>query len=108
MSKILVLKPKAPEVQAFVYENETDLENLTRFVGKNPVIDFLSGTKTVRFRKQEVKDGSIVFRNEFGDVVKVMTVEEAENIYDIEGEYDFTIKSHANVVKVKELKSKKE
>lgn len=106
MSKILVLKPKSPEVQAFVYENENDLAHLISFVGKKPTVDIENGKPIFMFRKQVIKNGSIVFRNQFGDVVKVLTIEEMENIYDVENTYDFTAKAHGNVVKAKEVKTK--
>ena len=105
MSKILVLKPKSPEVQAFVYENEMDQANLIAFVGKRPVLDIENGKTVLLYRKNKIVPGSIVFRNEFGDVVKVLTIEEMENIYDVENTYDFTAKAHVNVVKSKEIKS---
>lgn len=108
MSKILVLKPKAPEVQGFVYENEMDQANLIAFVGKRPVLDIENGKTVLFYRKSKIIPGSIVFRNEYGDVVKVLTIEEAEAIYDIENTFDFTLKAHANVVKTKEAKSKKD
>lgn len=106
MSKILVLKSKAPEVQAFVYENENDLAQLITFVGKKPVVDIENGKTIFMFKKQVIKNGSIVFRNEYGDVIKVLTIEEMENIYDVENTSDFTTKVHANVVKAKEVKTK--
>lgn len=106
MSKILVLKPKAPEVQVFVYENENDLAQLISFVGKKPTVDVENGKPIFMFRKQVIKNGSIVFRNEFGDVVRVLSIEEMESLYDVENTYDYTIKAHGNVVKAKEVKTK--
>ena len=101
MSKVLNLKPKAPEVLGFVYENATDLADLIAFVGKKPVVDVENGKTIFMFRKHIIKDGSVVFRNEYGDVVKVMSIEEMETVYDVENTFDFSGKVHTNVVKVK-------
>lgn len=108
MSKVLNLRPKAPEVLTFVYENESDLGNLIAFVGKKPVVDIEAGKPVFMYRKHKIKNGSVVFRNEYGDVTKVMTLAEMEEIYEVENTFDYTGKAHANVVKAKEKKAKSE
>lgn len=105
MSKVLVLKPKSTAIVGFVYENANDLANLIAFVGKKPVVDVEKGEPVFMYRKHVIKNGSVVFRNEYGDVVKVLPIAEIENVYDVSATNDFK-PADADPVKVREKKTK--
>ena len=83
----VILKLKVIPVQALVYRGFEDLEKLIKFVGSRPVIN---ADMTIQFKKTLVPANSVVFRNEFGEVTKVMSFDDAEKMYDIAAQRDFT------------------
>ena len=103
MKNVVILKPKAPEVVAFYYATSEDLANLIAFVGKSPTVDIDNGVPVYKFRKHVVAPGSVVFRNEYGDITKVSTIKEVTEMYDTIQEHDFKAE-HANKVQTKTKK----
>lgn len=104
MKNVVILKPKAPEVVAFAYAGTEDLANLIAFVGKNPTVSVQNGNPVYTFRRHAVSVGDVVFRNEYGDVTKVMKGSDVSKVYDVLQEHDFDFKKHSNEVKPKEVK----
>lgn len=104
ISKSMVaIRPTAKPEVAFVYRSEADIKNLILFVGSNPV---LTPDLTLKFKKIDVPTGSVVFRNSYGEVTRIMKIEEVEAQYEIVAEADFQPKD-ANKVVDKPAKVKK-
>ena len=99
----LVLKLKVVATQAFHYRNFSDLKTLIQFVGSRPVIN---EDASLQFKKVVVPDNSIVLRDEYGAVVRVMSYEEADKGFEIAAQSEWKAE-HANKVKAKEIKAKK-
>jgi len=99
----LALKPKVVVVQAFHYRGFKDLKNLIQFVGSRPIIN---EDASLQFKKVIIPDNSIVFRNEYGAVVRVMSYDEANKMYEIGAQSDWK-PEHANKVKAREVRAKK-
>jgi hypothetical protein len=96
----LVIKPKTVAIQAFNYHGIADLENLIGFVGTTPKVNVEKGTLVLSFGKKAIKDNSIILRNPFGEVDRVMTYAEANEMYEIAGQSDFKAE-HKNKVQEK-------
>ena len=76
----VVIKPKTKNELVMIYRGLQDLKSLILFVGSRPV---LNADASIQYKKFIIADNSVVFRNGNGQVSKVMTFEEAENLYDI-------------------------
>jgi hypothetical protein len=85
----LVIKPKTIAIEAFNYKGFDDLKNLIDFVGSTPKIEIQLGQVVLSFRKHVVKPESIILRNAYGEVSRVMDYKEANAIYDIAAQSDF-------------------
>jgi hypothetical protein len=96
----LVIQPKTQKEQAFVYRTIADLENLIGFVGTTPKVDIDKGKMVLTFKKHIIGDGSVVLRNSYGEVTRVMTFEEANKIYDVAAQSEF-LQEHKNKVVAK-------
>jgi hypothetical protein len=102
----LVISPKTIKEQAFIYRSISDLENLIGFVGTTPKVDIDKGKMVLTFRKHIVTDNSLILRNAYGEVTNVMTLENANKIYDIVAQSEF-LPEHKNKVVVKVKPEKK-
>ena len=86
----LILKPKTVSITAFNYRNSSDLKNLIDFVGSKPKVDVNdSGAIVFSYKKHQIKDNSIILRDSFGNVTRVMGYAEAAEIYDVSAQSDF-------------------
>lgn len=102
--QIVVVKTKAPEMVAFHYTDQSDLENLINFVGKKPSIDFEKGNLVINFRKHRIVNDSLVFRNTFGDVTNVVPYSKVKEVYDVISSVSYT-PVHNNKVVPKEKRN---
>jgi hypothetical protein len=93
----VVIRPKAPNTLAFVYHGFTDLKNLVKFVGSRPTID---ENGDLYFRKNLIKDNSVILRDAFGKVIEVLNYNDASAKYEIVGDSEFKAE-HANKVETK-------
>lgn len=109
MKNLIVIKPKTQEYTCFVYGSSADLENLIKFVGKSPAIGFENGKMTLSYKKQVIKEGTVIFRDSLGNVTNVIPVEKVNEYYEIIKESDFTPADGANIPAqaAKEKKEKK-
>ena len=98
LKQSIVIRPKSNNLQGFIYHDFSDLKNLVRFVGTKPQID---EEGNLYFRKTMIPDNSVVLRDAYGRVEKVMSFEQADKDYEIVGQSDFK-PEHANVVIAKE------
>lgn len=101
----LILKSKVVPVQAFVYKDFSDLENLIKFVGSRPLIN---GDMSIQFKKTIVPKNSVVMRNQYGEVMSALTFDQANNLYEIAAQSEFK-PEHVNKVidKVKKTRTPK-
>ena len=93
----LLLKPKTTATQAFIYHNISDIENLIGFVGTSPKVAMDKGVMILSFGKMTIKDQSVIMRNAYGEVTKVLTLDEANDQYDISASSDF-LPEHKNKI----------
>lgn len=98
----VALKPKSVAVTAFVYRDLSDLKNLILFVGNRPLIN---PDTSLQFKKQTVKENSVVMRNAYGEVTEVLSYDDAANKYDIAAQHDFTA-ADANKVQEKPVRTR--
>jgi hypothetical protein len=77
---LLVVSPKVKTEMCFHYRGSDDLINLIMFIGVRP---FLNIDLSLQFKKMIVKADSFVFRNELGQVTKVLSSSEMEQKYEI-------------------------
>jgi len=98
----VILKTKVIPTMAFIYRGFPDLENLIKFVGSRPMIN---GDMTLQFKKTIVPNNSVVLRNQYGEIVKVMTFADAADTYDIAAQSDFRPED-SNKVVIKEVKTR--
>ena len=98
----VILKTKVIPTMAFIYRGFPDLENLIKFVGSRPMIN---GDMTLQFKKTIVPNNSVVLRNQYGEIVKVMTFADAADTYDIAAQSDFRPED-SNKVVAKEVKTR--
>jgi hypothetical protein len=105
----LVLSPKTTKVQAFIYRSVNDLENLVRFLGVAPKVIFDKGKMTYQFGKVLVPDNSVIMRDTYGTITRVMTYAEAAEKYDIaaQREFDNAKDSQIAQAKIKAVRTKK-
>ena len=105
----LVLSPKTTKVQAFIYRSVNDLENLVRFLGVAPKVIFEKGKMTYQFGKILVPDNSVIMRDSYGTITRVLTFAEANDKYDIaaQREFDNAKDSQTPEVKAKVVRAKK-
>jgi hypothetical protein len=105
----LILSPKTTKVQAFIYRSVNDLENLVRFLGVAPKVIFEKGKMTYQFGKILVPDNSIIMRDSYGTITRVLTYAEANDKYDIAAQRDFDIAKDSQTpeVKAKVVRAKK-
>jgi hypothetical protein len=104
----LVIKPKTTPQAAFNYRGFADLKNLISFVGSSPKIDISKSSEPVlTFKKHSLIDGCIVMRDSFGNVTKVMSYAEANELYEIAAQRDFEVKDSNKVVTVSKPEPKK-
>lgn len=101
---MVILRPKSTPVEAIIYKGFDDLESLIGFVGARPA---LNPDLTMQFKKQVVKPGSVVTRNSFGEVVAVMTLEQASERFDIAASAPYDPARDANKVQAKPVKERK-
>lgn len=102
--QMVILRPKSTPVEAIIYKGFDDLESLIGFVGSRPA---LNPDLTLQFKKQVVKPGSVVTRNSFGEVVAVMTLEQASERFDIAASAPYDPARDANKVQAKPVKERK-
>ena len=98
----VILKSKVVPVQAFVYKDFNDLENLIKFVGSRPIIN---GDMTIQFKKTIVPKNSVVMRNQYGEVINVLSFDQANTAYEIAAQSEFK-PEHINKVIAKEVKKR--
>lgn len=103
-NSMVILRPKTTPVVALIYKGFEDLEKLIGFVGSKPV---LNTDMSIQFKKTLVKPNSVIMRNSFGEVVKVMTLAEASEQYDIAASAVYNAPEHANKVQAKPIKERK-
>lgn len=102
----LILKPKTVAIQALHYKGFEDLKTLIDFVGSTPKIDVdKTGNPVLSFRKQTVRDNTIILRNSFGEVTRVMSYAEAAEVYEISAQSEFKAE-HKNKVVDKPVKKR--
>jgi len=102
----LILKPKTVAIQALNFKGFEDLKTLIDFVGNTPKIDVdKNGQPVLLYKKQVIKDNSIILRNSFGEVTRVMTYAEAAEIYEISAQSEFKAE-HKNKVVDKPVKKR--
>lgn len=94
IKNVLTVRYKSPEFLVFHYRDLQDLENLIKFVGKTPQIN---ADMTLKYKKQIIKNDTYVFRNEYGDVTKIVTKDELKLGYDCSPLSEFT-ESHVNQI----------
>jgi hypothetical protein len=94
----IVIRPRANNIQAFIYHDFTDLKNLVRFVGTKPQID---EEGNLYFRNTLIPDNTVIMRDAYGRVIDVMTYDQANGRYEIVAESEFK-PEHANKVIAKE------
>lgn len=104
MENVIVLRPKTIQLTGFVYNGLTDLANLIKFVGKTPQIN---ADMSLNFKKQVVTENTVVFVNQFGDVINVIPVEKVQENFEVVKSLKFT-PEHENKVIEKPVKTKKE
>jgi hypothetical protein len=98
----VILKTKVVPVQAFVYKDFSDLENLIKFVGSRPLIN---GDMSIQFKKTIVPKNSVVMRNQYGEVMSALTFDQANTLYVIAAQSEFK-PEHVNKVIDKVKKSR--
>jgi hypothetical protein len=98
----VILKTKVVPVQAFVYKDFSDLENLIKFVGSRPLIN---GDMSIQFKKTIVPKNSVVMRNQYGEVISALTFDQANTLYEIAAQSEFK-PEHVNKVIDKEVKKR--
>jgi hypothetical protein len=100
----LVLSPKTVKIQAFIYKGVNDLENLVRFLGVAPKVIFEKGKMSYQFGKIIIPDNSVITRTIYGDIILCLTLDQANERFDIIAQraYD-NVKDSQNIV----LKEKK-
>jgi hypothetical protein len=96
----VILKTKVVPEMAYIYRGFNDLKNLILFVGSKPMIN---GDMSLQFRKVVVPENSVVMRNKYGEIVRVLTFEQAALLYDIAAQSDFRPEDENKVV-AKEVK----
>jgi hypothetical protein len=102
----LILKPKTIAIQAFNYKGLEDLKNLIDFVGSTPKIDVdKSGQPILLYKKNVLKENSIIMRNSFGEVTNVLTYPDAAEVFDISAQSEFK-PEHKNKVQDKPPRKK--
>jgi hypothetical protein len=94
----LIINPKTVSKQAFHYQHLTDLENLIGFVGTEPKVKIVNGKMVIIFGKHEIKEGTIILRNSFGQVTDVLTYEQANDLYEIKAQSEFKAEHKNKVV----------
>jgi hypothetical protein len=99
----LVIRPKTVVTQAFHYSGIADLENLIGFIGSAPKVNIDKGAMVLSFGKYLVKDNSIITRTPFGEVQRVMSCNEANELYEIAAQSEFK-PEHKNKVVAKPVK----
>jgi hypothetical protein len=105
-SQSLVLAPKTLKVQAFIYKGLTDLENLISFIGTAPKVNIEKGKMIISFGKSSVPDNSVILRTAYGEVLSVMTFDQAADKYDIAAQRDYDKAKDANVLVPKPVKTR--
>jgi hypothetical protein len=97
MSKdqILVIAPKVRLTTVFHYTGIDDITNLIKFVGRPPVINL---DMSLQYKKTVIIPDSFIEVNSFGEVVKVITPDDLEKLYEIRSLADWDEQA-ANVVK---------
>lgn len=101
---IAILKPKTKPFETFIYRGFDDLEKLIKYVGSRPA---LNPDLSLQFKKAVVKPNSVIIRNAFGEVVRVMTFKEAAEQYDIAASAAFDADRDSNKVQAKPAKERK-
>jgi hypothetical protein len=102
----LLLKPKTTTIQAFIYHGIEDLENLIGFVGVAPKVNIDKGQMVLSFGRTNIQNNSVIMRNAYGEVTKVLTLDEANAQYDIAASSEF-LPEHKNKLVVKPKVSRK-
>ena len=103
-STIAILKPKTKPFETFIYRGFDDLEKLIKYVGSRPA---LNPDLSLQFKKAVIKPNSVIIRNSFGEVVRVMTFEEAAEQYDIAASVTFDADRDTAKVEAKPVKARK-
>jgi len=101
----LVIRPKTVVTQAFHYTGIADLENLIGFVGSAPKVNVDKGNLVLSFGKYNIKENTIITRTPFGEVQRVMTPAEANELFEIAAESEFK-PEHKNKVVTKPVKTR--
>lgn len=108
---LVSIKPKTIEQIGFVYNGTEDLPNLIKFVGKSPTLEIskTTGQLEVCYRKTVIKEGTVVFRNSFGEVTHTLTPEQIAEKFEVVAYLEFK-PENANVIqeKVKVIPEKKQ
>lgn len=104
VATIAILKPKTKPFETFIYRGFDDLEKLIKYVGSRPA---LNPDLSLQFKKAVIKPNSVIIRNSFGEVVRVMTFEEAAEQYDIAASAAFDADRDSNKVGVNPVKARK-
>ncbi len=95
----LVISPKTTKTQAFIYRGVNDLENLVRFLGVAPKVIFEKGKMNYQFGKVIVPDNSLITRSVYGDIILCLTLEQANERFDIVAQRDYDkVKDSQNVI----------
>ena len=103
-SQSLILKTKVTPEAAFNYKGIADLENLIGFIGTAPKVNVDKGKMVLSFGKYTINDNSVVLRNSYGEVTKVLSYEDANNIYDIAAQSEFKPEHKNKVIeKIKKI-----
>lgn len=102
----VVLKPKTIPEQGFIYRSLSDLENLIGFVGVAPKVNVEKGKMIISFGKAIIPEGSLVFRTIYGTVSHVMSLDKANEVYEIAAQSEFK-PEHKNKVQDKPARVKK-
>lgn len=96
-SNIMVVSPKVKSELCLRFVDLNDLPALISFVGTSPTIN---PDMSLQFKKQTVKPGSYIFRNEYGEVTAVKSEKEMEASFELRADQAYTDK-FANKVTVK-------
>ena len=101
VNTVVAIRPKSKTEAGFIYRTPDQLPDLIKFVG---VPATLNVDGSISFKRTIVKPGTVVLRDEFGNV-RTMTFEECETRYDIVADKPFEPKDANKVVpKVKPSK----
>lgn len=75
----LIQSKVKPEL-CFNYRGMEDIPDLIGFVGVSPTIN---PDLSLQVKKQTIKPGSFILRNEYGNITKVLTSDELEKSFEI-------------------------